>query len=68
MLCSFIDFINIISDRLLYSQVLGYASLSRAMFADMQRDYHKTNEEYKEVVQAAAKYREELHVSREEPK
>ena len=50
------------------SQVLGYMSLSSAMLADMQRDYHRMKEEYEEVVRVAAKYREELHVSRNELK
>ena len=38
------------------------------MFADMQRDYHRTKEENEEVVMAAARYREELHHSKEELK
>ena len=61
-------FKNIISDQLLCSQVLGYASLSRAMFADMQWDCHKTKDEYKEVVRVATRYRKELHHSKEELK
>ena len=56
------------SDRLSKFQVLGYASLSRAMFADMQRDYHKTKEEYEKVVMAVARYRDKLHHSKEELK
>ena len=35
------------------------------MFADMQWDYHRAKEEYKEVVRAVARYREELHHSKE---
>ena len=49
-------------DLLLNFQALGYASLSRAMFADMQRDYHRTKDEY----EAVARYWEELHHSKEE--
>ena len=42
--------------------------MSRAMFADMQQDYHRTKEEYEKVVRAVARYREELHHSKEELK
>ena len=38
------------------------------MFADMQRDYHRTKEEYDEVVRGVASYWEELHHSKEELK
>ena len=34
----------------------------------MQRDYHRTKEEYEEVVRAAARYKKELHHSKEELK
>ena len=56
------------SDRLSKFQVLGYASLSHAMFVNMQRDYHKTKEEYEKVVRAPVRYREKLHHSKEELK
>ena len=55
-------------DRLLNFQALGYASLSCTMFADMQWDYHRTKEEYEEVVRAATRCREELHHSNKELK
>ena len=38
------------------------------MFADIQRDYHRTKEEYNEVVRAAAMYLEELHNKKDELK
>ena len=31
------------------------------MFVDMQRDYHRMKVEYEEAVQAATKYKEDLH-------
>ena len=56
------------SDQLLNFQVLGYASLGRTMFVDMQRDYHRMKEEHEEVVRVAAKYRDDLNTSRNELK
>ena len=49
-------FINFLFHQLLDFQVLGYASLSRAMFVGMRHDYHRLKEDRDEVVKAAARY------------
>ena len=56
------------SNQLINFQVLGWASLGQAMFADIQKDYHRMKVENEEAVQAAAKYREDLHTCKSELK
>ena len=49
-------------------QVLGYASLSRAMFSGMQKEYNMLKDERDEMKRAADRYREELHHRKKELK
>ena len=56
------------SDRSLIFQVLGYASLSSAMFTGMQQEYKMLKEKRDKVMRAADKYREEMHQRKDELK
>ena len=51
---------NVTVDRMTCSHVLNCASMGRAKFADMQKDFHRMCVEQEEAARAAAKYKEEL--------
>ena len=60
--------ITITSNWLPVFQVLGYAFLSRTMFAGMQQEYNRLTEEREEEVRMVARYQKEVHHKKEELK